>query len=78
MLSSNHRLDEKYEKKLLKKFQTSNLRSHHFDLGMEIIYEKEGSYQSMLFNKNILNPWHNYKIHTYIIYYTNGGLDKTK
>jgi hypothetical protein len=38
------------------KFQTSNLRFHHFELGMEIIYEKEGSYQSMLFNKNILNP----------------------
>jgi hypothetical protein len=56
VLSNNLRLDENMKKLLETKFQTSNLRFHHFDLGMEIIYEKEGSYQSMLFNKNILNP----------------------
>jgi hypothetical protein len=55
-LSNNQRLDEKYEKQFINQISNIKLKASHFDLGMEIIDEKGGSNQSMLFNKNILNP----------------------
>jgi len=71
---------KKYEKKIINQISNIKLKASPFWFGDGDYLWKWGDLINQCYSTKIswIQEWHNYKIHTYIIYYTSGGLDKTK